>query len=542
MIEVQELDRRGTLVCAETALAAIMHGEAQVLTLAAHWADLYDPASLPPVETAFEERRRRLDGEYGVQPGGAGTPEVLAHCFAELGVVLQTSAGGARHLVADALDLRHRLPGLWAEVMEGRVRAWKARKVAQATRHLALAVMGEVDAGLAGLLAALPWSRIELVLDATVKRADPVGATHAEAEEASRRFVSLGRDGGAGLKTLIARGEVLDVLTFLAAVNRIADCLAADGDSDTVQVRRSKAVGILGQPDRALALLVAHADDDSTPAPPEPRQQSGWRIPSRRADEDEDEVRDDLGEPENCEPGAARSEGQRSTPRDEDEPAEERGPEPIDDADEPSGRSLVLAQPPEDRGSAASIRVQLYVHLTDAALSGTDPAAVCRVEGVGPISASTVRTWIGRSDAKITVRPVVVPGEAVPVDGYEIPRSVREAVLLRNPASAFPWSWCTDRHSLQLDHVQRYIALAHGGPPGQTDPRGLAPLVQTEHQSKTSGHWRERTPVPGVYLWRGPHGWVHLVTNQGTFPLGTGTTAQRIWRAAAPVETTARAA
>ena len=182
----------------------------------------------------------------------------------------------------------------------------------------------------------------------------------------------------------------------------------------------------------------------------------------------------------------------------------------------------------------ASVRVQLYVHLTDAALNGSDPEAVCRVEGVGPVTVRTVRDWLRRSDAKITVRPVVVPGDAIPVDGYEIPHSVREAVQLRNPSSAFPWSGCTDRHALQLDHVQAYLAMARGGPPGQTDPDNLAPLVRHEHQGKTSGRWQERAPAPGVYLWRSPHGWVELVTNQGTFPLGTGATAQALWRAADP--------
>ncbi len=156
------------------------------------------------------------------------------------------------------------------------------------------------------------------------------------------------------------------------------------------------------------------------------------------------------------------------------------------------------------------------------------------MEGVGPVTAATVRSWLRRPDARVTVRPVTVPGGAVPVDGYEIPFSVREAVRLRNPASVFPWSWCTNRRALQLDHVASYLPPSRGGPPGQTDPKRLAPLVQPEHQRKTSRRWRERTPAPGVYLWRSPHGWVTLVTNQGTFSLGTGATAQQLWQAAAP--------
>lgn len=511
MIEVRELDRPGTLADAQATLAEQLRLDGRQLALAAHWADLHHPDLLPAPVDAWEVRRRRLGGHYAVQPGGAGTPEVLASCPAELGLVLQTSAGGAKHLIADALDLRHRLPSLWAEVQEGQVRAWKARRVAQATRHLPLAVMADLDAGLTGLIPSLSWSRFEMILDATVMRADPVGARLSEAEAASRRFVALGRDESHGLKTLIARGAVLDILTFLAAVNRIADLLAADGDTDTVEVRRSKAVGILGQPDRALALLTAHQHDpDQAPAPVEPRHRDGWRPSSTTADH----------EPE--------------PPGPQSEPGAE--PEPDGEPDEQGHRSLDLtgSSPSPAAGRTSGVRVHLYVHLTEAALRGTDPAGVCRVEGVGPVTAATVRGWLRSSDARITVRPVTVPGDAIPVDSYEIPHRVREAVLLRNPASGFPWSWCTDRSSLQLDHVRPWIARQRGGPPGQTGPVNLAPLSQPEHQRKTSGRWRERTPAPGVYLWRSPHGWITLVTNQGTFPLGTDARAQAMWQATAP--------
>jgi hypothetical protein len=50
--------------------------------------------------------------EQGRQLGGDGTPEVLEFCVAELGTSIETSYGSARALMADALDLRHRLPEL----------------------------------------------------------------------------------------------------------------------------------------------------------------------------------------------------------------------------------------------------------------------------------------------------------------------------------------------------------------------------------------------------------------------------------------------
>jgi hypothetical protein len=40
----------------------------------------------------------------------------------------------ARALIADALDLRYRLPRLWDRVLTGGVGAWQARKIAEQTR------------------------------------------------------------------------------------------------------------------------------------------------------------------------------------------------------------------------------------------------------------------------------------------------------------------------------------------------------------------------------------------------------------------------
>lgn len=519
MVEVEELGAVEALVAAGSALDEIKQRDGDLLRLAAHWADLHHPDSLPPAHDALEERRRRHVGDHGVPVGGDGTPPVLRSCLAELGVVLETSAGGAKHLVGDALDLRHRLPRLWELATAGRIRAWKARQVATATRHLPREVMDEIDAGLADLLPALAWARFETVLDATVRRADPGPTRAAEEEAATRRFVGVGRRNDNGITTLIARGTALDIQTFLAAVNRIADILALEGDTDLVEVRRSKAVGILGQPLRALALLMAHQHDPDDGAPThrgaDPGVPAGQRVPA------EQEERAPAGGPHN---------------RDREEPDETPGPP---EPDGPGRRSLDLTAlsslDPADlrRLAAAGPRVQLVVHLTESALRGLDPCAVARVEGVGPLTVSTVRAWLRRRDVPVTVRPVVVPGEAVPVDAYEIPRSTREAVRLRIPASAFPWSACTSA-TMDLDHIDPYRDPGRGGPPGQTRPDNLAPLARGEHGLKTGGRWQTRSPAPGVHLWRSPHGWVHLVTGQGTYPLGRGGVAQTLWRAATP--------
>ena len=48
-------------------------------------------------------------------------------CVAELGGVLGVSTVAAKKLIGHALELRHRLPRLWAQVHAGRVPAWRAR-------------------------------------------------------------------------------------------------------------------------------------------------------------------------------------------------------------------------------------------------------------------------------------------------------------------------------------------------------------------------------------------------------------------------------
>ena len=80
-------------------------------------------------------RSRSIDAATFTVPGceheepiaGEGAPLVAEFCLAELGTVLGISTTAAKKLVGHALELRHRLPRLWAQVQAGRVPAWRAR-------------------------------------------------------------------------------------------------------------------------------------------------------------------------------------------------------------------------------------------------------------------------------------------------------------------------------------------------------------------------------------------------------------------------------
>ncbi|MFP5283819.1 MAG: hypothetical protein ACLGIF_10265, partial [Actinomycetes bacterium] len=384
------LDDAGLAAAAVACHRGLVEHECGYLQVAAQWADRFPP-----------ERDGRAAGPgrpVGQLLGGEGTPPVAEFAAAELGPLLATTTGSARHLIADALDLRHRLPRLWARVLAGQVRAGKARKVAEATRHLGREAAGAVDAAVAGAVTALPWARFGTLLEAKIVEVDPAGAEARARLADAERFVRAGRTSEAGLKLLVARAAAGDVIWFLAMVGRIADILAAEGDPDPVDVRRSKAIGVLAQPAEALRLLLAHRADPPHPADPT--------------------------EPDEADP----------TEPEEDHPAEPEQAHPADaDPAGPPGagsgaafglrRSVRLPPLPVDPERCRP-RATVYVHLSEEALAGGQ--GVARVEDVGPVLLTRIRRLLGDRCA-VTVTPVIdLPAGMAPVDGYEVPARMRE--------------------------------------------------------------------------------------------------------------------
>jgi Domain of unknown function (DUF222) len=419
------LDAAGTLAAAEANEHVLITAETRRLHIAAHWADIH------PGDAVAESR---LPGsERAVQLGGDGTPTVAGFCPAELGCVLRMSEGSASRLIGDALDLRHRLRSIWAAALAGQVPAYQARHIAAATRHLTAAQAGWVDAQLAPSLGKLSWGRLQTLLEATIIEADPLGAEQQAALAAQERFVRLGRNSKHGLKMIIARATADDAIWFKAAIDRIADILNRQGDDDPVDVRRSKAIGILAQPTQALQLLCQHQD--------------AWDGPVEPSDPAE-------------EPGC-----------------EEAGATATDGA---AHRSLQISPPPfhPDR---ARPRAVVYVHLSEEALSAG--LGVARVEDVGPVLLNRLHALLG-DHCTISLKLVIdLPAGHTPVDSYEIPARLREQLQLRYPADVFPYAAAVNRR-IDLDHTIPYVSPDGSGPPGQTRIGNLGPYLRRHHNSK----------------------------------------------------------
>lgn len=75
-------------------------------------------------------------GDTGLALGGPGCPLVRESALTEPSLALGMSTTTGAGYVADALELHHRLPRLWARVLSGACPVWRARRVAAAATDL----------------------------------------------------------------------------------------------------------------------------------------------------------------------------------------------------------------------------------------------------------------------------------------------------------------------------------------------------------------------------------------------------------------------
>jgi hypothetical protein len=147
-------------------------------------------------------------------------------------------------------------------------------------------------------------------------------------------------------------------------------------------------------------------------------------------------------------------------------------------------------------------KVKIHLHLTP-------DSPIARMEGHGPVTTTWVKQLIAHVADSVTVAPVIDLAHQVPVDAYEIPAAMREAVHLIHGGDVFPYAPNTGR-KVDLDHTTPY---SEGG---KTAPGNLGPLTRTHHRIKTHAGWEARQPFPGILLWRDPYGAHYLVDATGT--------------------------
>ena len=241
---------------------------ADLLIVAAAWADLHPPESILDVAgfaTPGLEREEPI--------AGPGCPAVAEFSIAEFGAPLGMSTTAAKQLVGQALELRHRLPRLWARVQSGEVAAWRARRVAEATIHaspeLTMEAAGWVDAQVAGMAERVGPAQLDRTVAEAITRFHLAehdqsrdaedGYLYLDRRHATLRDDHVGLDGTMGFEASLSIADALDLDHALAAGAAAFKTLGSD---ESLDVRRSMALGDLARSQTALDLGAANEPHD----------------------------------------------------------------------------------------------------------------------------------------------------------------------------------------------------------------------------------------------------------------------------------------
>lgn len=405
----------------------------------------------------------------------------------EFAYAARVSHRAARTLIRDALVLFYCFPRAWSRLANGHVPTWRARLVAQKGRGLPAAAARFVDANLPRHGTQVTGPKVQRLVDEARLRYTPEEVEAELAEEAEQRRVEVDTSAGAhvGLADLTACLDLPDALDLEAALAHGASRLKELGSTDSLNVRRSHALGDLARSAQNKPTLfdgTEHGAWDGAGVPT-----TGVKLYIHL---NHTALKCACAHPAalNTTPPQGASVLERFVPS----------------VNSPASRLLTggsgyPTRCEEDRGEAA------------------------RVEGTGMPAAllppEVIRSWFTRPTLhpdqrpRLVIRRVLDPEEYVHTEAYEVPDRTREAVQLRESSCVFPFCHSPTRNC-DTDHVTPF---ADGGP---TCPCNLAPLCRFHHRVKTHGQhhddhkWTYASLGQGTYAWRGPNG-IHLLRTPG---------------------------
>jgi hypothetical protein len=248
-LEVDDLDADWLLDFAHEAEAEVRKAERRRLRVVLRWCDL-NPAADDAHRLSWGEQERVWDCDAWI--GGEGVPAVAEFSAEKLAAVMRMSPAATTALMAEALELRHRLPKIHARVESLDVALWRARRVAKATQNLSPEAAAHVDTALAPVVDSVGPTRIDRAVAEAIALHDPASLEVAEDKVATHEWgITLRHrrpgEGGqwAGTSWLGITG---DTPTLQRLHDLITDttALPADPDSDRdLGVRQVEALGVV---------------------------------------------------------------------------------------------------------------------------------------------------------------------------------------------------------------------------------------------------------------------------------------------------------
>jgi len=222
--------------------AAADAAEARTLAGAVAWAETH------PATSAVEAAAHWEHG-IGVPLAGDGTPPVAEWCIAELAAALGLSTDAGKSLLGHALELRHRLPQVWARVQTGDLQAWRARRIADHTMTLTAEAADYVDRHLAPVAHKIGPAQTQRLVDEAIARLHPDQVTETAETSADCRHVTIHHDQVSfnGTMRVEADLDIADALDLDTALAGRAATLKDLGCTESLHVRRCLALGDLAR-------------------------------------------------------------------------------------------------------------------------------------------------------------------------------------------------------------------------------------------------------------------------------------------------------
>ncbi|MPZ61943.1 MAG: DUF222 domain-containing protein [Propionibacteriales bacterium] len=246
-VDHTELDTADTLCWLRAHERQKAYQAAHEADLLAHFADLN--STLDPVEEDLHDRQVKGTPRL-IQVGGDGTPTVHEFCLTELAATLKCSEGRARYLLADALDLHHRLPQTLTRMHQGALSGYRASLITRQSRCLPKPGAGQLEEELGATACRVGDKRLCDEVDRLLIDLDPERAARRAKDAAESRYVHVERDpdpagDGNGVAFLNAKIDAFSAQAFDQALNTVAGMLKSLGVTGDHDVLRAQALGWL---------------------------------------------------------------------------------------------------------------------------------------------------------------------------------------------------------------------------------------------------------------------------------------------------------
>jgi hypothetical protein len=178
------------LAAARAARRAENRAAADVLSQAVEWAALHEVTDVNEAATWRAGRGQ----DTGIPIAGEGAPLVSEFAALEFATALGMSAESGRNLLAQALELAHRLPKLWKRVQAGPLAPWRARRIAEQTLSLSPEAAAFVDDQVAPFAHKIGLAQTQRTVDAAIARHMPEHAAQQRQRAAEQRYFTIEHD------------------------------------------------------------------------------------------------------------------------------------------------------------------------------------------------------------------------------------------------------------------------------------------------------------------------------------------------------------